>query len=129
MLIYDFVPVPEKLASNGLLAFGGFFDVSYRKHDYDYGRSVAQQQLSEYMKQPGSVLANLHWTPKPIDTIDPRLNNIQMSQVDKAKRQRVYDQICEAAEDLLQELNVNIVIRKPLLWFFIQGQVKKLLAL
>ncbi len=37
MLIYDFVPVPEKLASNGLLAFGGFFDVSYRKHDYDYG--------------------------------------------------------------------------------------------
>ncbi len=46
------------------------------------------------MKQP-KRLANLHWTPKPIDTIDPRLNNIQMSQVDKAKRQRVYDQICE----------------------------------
>lgn len=129
MLIYDFVAVPEKLASNGLMAFAGFFDVSYRKHDYDYGRSVAQQQLAKYKAQPGSVFANLHWTPKPIDSIDQSLNNIQMEKVDKAKRQRVYNQISDAANNLLKELNVDEIIRKPLMLFFIEGQVKKLLAL
>lgn len=129
MLIYDFVAVPEQLASNGLLAFAGFFDVSYRKHDYDYGRSVAQQQLAKYKAQPGSVFSNLHWTPKPIDPIDQNLNNVQMAQVDKTKRQKVYDQISDAADDLLTELNVNVFIRKPLMWFFIEEQIKKLLAL
>jgi len=129
MLIYDFVAVPEQLAGNGLLAFAGFFDVSYRKHDYDYGRSVAQQQLAKYKAQPGSVFSNLHWTPKPIDPIDQNLNNVQMAQVDKTKRQKVYDQISDAADDLLTELNVNVFIRKPLMWFFIEEQIKKLLAL
>jgi len=83
---------PEKLASNGLMAFAGFFDVSHRKHDYDYGRSVAQRLLAEYKLQLGSVFSNLHWTPKTIDPIDENLNNIQISQVDKTKRQEVYDQ-------------------------------------
>jgi hypothetical protein len=129
MLIYDFVPVPEQLASNGLLAFAGFFDIRYRKHDYDYGRSIAQQQLAKYKAQPGSVFVNLHWTPKPIDPIDQSLNDIQMSQVDKTKRQKVYDQISKAANELLQELNVNVFVRKPIMWFFVNGQIKKLLAL
>ncbi len=129
MLIYDFVAVPELLASNGLLAFGGFFDVRYRKHDYDYGRSVAQERLAKYKTQSGSVFSNLHWTPKTIDAIDQNLNNVQMIQVDKTKRKKVYEQISAAANDLLSELNVNVFIRKPLMWFFIEGQVKKLLAL
>ncbi len=129
MLIYDFVAEPRLLASSGLMAFAGFFDVSYRKHDYDYGRSVAQQQLSIYQNQPNSVFSNLHWTPKLPDPIDQSLNNIQMAQVDKTKRQKVYDQISDAANDLLEELNLNAVIRKLLMWFFIGGQIKKLLAL
>jgi hypothetical protein len=129
MLIYDFVAQPELLASSGLMAFSGFFDVRYRKHDYDYGRSVVQEKLPVYQKQPNSVFSNLHWTPKPIDRIDESLNNIQMAQVDKTKRQSVYDQISAAADQLLQELNVNVFIRKPMMWFFIQGQIKKLLAL
>lgn len=129
MLIYDFVADPELLASSGLMAFSGFFDVSYRKHDYDYGRSVVQKKLRLYQKQPNSVFSNLHWTPKPIDFIDPSLNNIQMAQIDKTKRKKVYEQISAAANDLLQELNVNVLIRKPLMWFFIDGQIKKMLAL
>jgi hypothetical protein len=129
MLIYDFVAEPELLASTGLMAFSGFFDVSYRKHDYDYGRSVVQKKLPIYQKQPNSVFSNLQWTPKPIDRIDESLNNIQMVQVDRTKRQKVYDQIRDAANELLQELNVNVFIRKPLMWCFIDGQIKKMLAL
>jgi hypothetical protein len=129
MLIYDFVAEPERLASSGLMAFSGFFDFKYRKHDYDYGRSVVQAKLPIYQEQPNSIFSNLHWTPKPIDPIDQSLNNLQMAQVDKAERQKVYDQIRNAADELLQELNVNVFIRKPIMWFFIQGQIKKLLAL
>jgi hypothetical protein len=129
MLIYDFVADARLLAGNGLQAFEGFFDVSYRKHDYDYGRSLGQQRLTAYIGQPGSVFANLHWTPKAIDPIDPNLNNLDMSKVDKNKRQQVYSQICSAADNLLQELNVNVVIRKAVMLFYIQGQIKKMLAL
>jgi hypothetical protein len=85
--------------------------------------------LPIYQEQPNSIFSNLHWTPKPIDPIDQSLNNLQMAQVDKAERQKVYDQIRNAADELLQELNVNVFIRKPIMWFFIQGQIKKLLAL
>jgi hypothetical protein len=129
MFIYDFVAVPELLASSGLMAFVGFFDVSYRKHDYDYGRTVAQQRLTQYKGQPGSVFSNLHWTPKSINPIDQSLNNLQMEQVDKTKRERVYEQLKEAANELLQELDVNPVIRTALMWFYVQGQIKKLLSL
>lgn len=129
MLIYDFVADPEKLASNGLMAFAGFFDVSYRKHDYDYGRSVAQQRLAEYKAQPGSVFSNLHWTAKTIDPIDEKLNNIQMSQVDQTKREAVYHQISDAANQLLEELKVDLLIREPMMLLFVQKEIKKLLAL
>jgi hypothetical protein len=129
MLIYDFVADPELLASTGLMAFSGFFDVGYRKHDYDYGRSVVQKKLPIYQKQESSVFSNLHWTPKPIDPINQSLNNVQMAQVDKTERQKVCDQISASANELLQELKVNIFIRKPLMWFFIDGQIKKMLAL
>jgi len=129
MLIYDFVAAPEKLASNGLMAFAGFFDVSYRKHDYDYGRSVAQELLAEYKAQPGSVFSNLHWTPKTIDPIDENLNDVQISQVDKTKRQEVFHQISDAANQLLEELKVDLLIREPMMLLFVQKEIRKLLAL
>ena len=52
-----------------------------------------------------------------------------MEQVDEIKRQEVYDQIRDAADELLRELSVNLLVRKALLLFFVDGQVKKLLAL
>ena len=129
MLIYDFVADTAQLAGNGLDAFEGFFDVSYRKHDYDYGRSVAQQKLKQYKGQPGSIFANLQWTPKPIDSIDPTLNQVDLSRVDESKREQVKTQICNAADALLQELNVDFAARKIIEVAFLDGRVKKLLCL
>jgi len=129
MLIYDFVADPKLLASTGLMAFAGFFDVSYRKHDYDYGRSIAQQKLPQYQGLPNSIFSSLHWTPQPIDPINPQFNGIEMAQIDKGKRQKVYEQISSAANQLLKELSVNVAIRETLMLFFVHGQIKKLLAL
>lgn len=129
MLIYDFVADTSKLAGNGLDAFEGFFDVKYRKHDYDYGRSVAQEKLNDYAAQMGGIFSNLHWTPKPIDEIDPNLNQVDFSQVDKTKREQVKTQIDAGAGALLEELNVDLAARKLIELAFIDGRVKKLLAL
>ena len=129
MLIYDFVADPKLLASNGLSAFEGFFDVAYRKHDYDYGRSVGQQQLAAYKGQAGSVFENLHWTPRPIDPIDANLNDLQMAKVNQQKRQQACNQICNALDNVLQEMKVDAVVRKMAMTFFVEKQVKKLLAL
>ncbi len=128
MLIYDFVADTTKLASTGLEAFEGFFDVSYRKHDYDYGRSVAQQKLAQY-KAHGGVFANLHWTPKAIDPIDPNLNSLGMAMVDEGKRKQVKTQILSAVDSFFQELGVNFAERKIVEVALVDGQVKKLLSL
>ena len=109
MLIYDFVADSSLLAGEGLAAFEGFFDISFRKHDYDYGRQVAQQKLAQYAARPDSIFANLHWTPQPIDPIDPKLKHVDMSQVDEEKRKQVKNQIDSAANALLQELGVEVV--------------------
>lgn len=128
MLIYDFVADTTKLAGNGLEAFEGFFDFRYRKHDYDYGRSVTQQKLKDY-KAKGGIFANLHWTPKPIDPIDPDLDNVQMSDVDEDTRKDVKGQILSAADAFFAELGLNFAERKIVEVALVDGQVKKLLSL
>lgn len=47
----------------------------------------------------------------------------------KGKRQRVYNQISHAANQLLEELKAEVVLREPLMLFFVHGHIKKLLAL
>jgi hypothetical protein len=128
MLIYDFVANPELLASTGLMAFVGFFDVRYRKHDYDYGRKRVQDLLKIYKGQDNSIFAKLTWTPKPIDPIDQSLNGVQIDQVDEEEREKVCDQIKHAANDLLKELDTPILAR-PFIDLYIDGQIRKLLAL
>jgi hypothetical protein len=129
MQIYDFVAEPDLLASGGMVAFGGFFDVRYRKHDYDYGRSVAQARLRDYAGLAGSVFANLHWTPTAIDAIDPALNNLQMTSVDQGLREKVASQLDGAANALLQELGLDELERLGVNQCLLEKQIKGLLSL
>jgi hypothetical protein len=106
MLIYYFVADTTILARNGFDAFEGFFDVSYRKHDYDYCHSVAQENLMRHKAQ-GRIFADLDRTPKPIDQIDPDPNNLDMAKVDEGKRKQVTDQILSVAHSFFQELGLT----------------------
>ncbi len=129
MYIYDFVADPKLLAGGGLFAFTGFFDVAYRKHDYDYGGSVAQQRIRGYMGSGAGLFSGLQWTPKTIDPINPAYNNLPMASVDEGKRRQVYNQIMDAVDALLSELGANWVERKAAEAFLIKSHVKKMLAL
>jgi hypothetical protein len=128
MYIFDFVADPSLLASDALEAFAGFFDIRYRKHDYDYGRSKAQEMLTKYSTEKG-VFERLHWMRTPIDPIDAGLNGLTMDKADPAIRRRMYNQLSDAAETLLEEEGLNVMLRKPLIWWFVQPKIKKLLAL
>jgi len=129
MYIYDFVADPALLAGGQLFAFTGFFDLKYRQHDYDYGRSVAQQQIRLYMEDAQSIFSGLQWTPGHINPINPDCNNLPMTKVDEAKRKQVYNQIMDAVDSLLSELGTNWIERKAVEAFLIRKFVKQLLAL
>ena len=129
MYIYDFVAEPKRLAGGGLFAFTGFFDVSYRKHDYDYGRVVAQERLHEYSAAPTGVFSGLQWTPRPIDPIDPKLNDLPMAEVPEDTRRQVYKQVMAAVDELLSELGANWIERKAIEALLIRKRIKSMLAL
>lgn len=129
MYIYDFVADPTRLAGGQLFSFIGFFDEAYRKHDYDYGRSVAQQQILAFMAQGESIFDGLHWTPQEIDPINPAFDNLPMSNVNEGKRNQVYTQLMDAVDDLLKEIGANCLERKVVKTFLIKKYIKHLLAL
>lgn len=129
MYIYDFVADPTLLAGGSLFAFTGFFDVAYRKHDYDYGRVVAQEKLRAYRDDSQSVFAGLHWVPRNIDPVNPKFNNLPMTLIDSNKRQKVYKQIMGACDDLFSELGMSWLVRKGVETFFVGKRLKGMLAL
>jgi hypothetical protein len=52
-----------------------------------------------------------------------------MSKVDRAKREQVCQQMSDAANTLLQELDLSWPVRKAVMYFFIDKQIEKMLAL
>jgi hypothetical protein len=81
MQIYGIVTKDGYLAGAGVFAFLGFFDMRYRDHDYDWGRTVAQQLLGNpALNQPGQ-LGPIRYTPAPIRAIDETLNGVHLNQV------------------------------------------------
>ena len=128
MYIYDFVADPTQLAGGGLFAFVGFFDERYRKHDYEYGRSVAQKMLTTYASED-TVFQGLHWSPGPVGAIDSSLNSVQMKDVDVKVRQQVFSQLLSSANSLLREMGLNALECWGAKKFFVEKQLKRLLAL
>jgi hypothetical protein len=129
MYIFDFVADPMRLAGGGLFAFTGFFAQSYRDHDYDYGRTVAQAKLDGYAAQAGGLFEGLHWTKKPVRAIDQSLDNLQMGAVDEETREKVCAQMLQAADDLMSELGLNGLERWGAKQFLVKKQIEKMLSL
>ncbi|MGH9598098.1 MAG: patatin-like phospholipase family protein [Edaphobacter sp.] len=81
MRIYGIAVSEELLAGAELSAFLGFFDERYRVHDYDRGRMVARQVLTDpVMSQPGE-LGPIRYTPTHTNPIDSTLNGLKLGQL------------------------------------------------
>ena len=103
MQIYGIVTEDGKLAGAGVSAFLGFFDQSYRDHDYDWGRTVAQQLLgSDAFKQPGQ-LGPIRYTPSQIRQIDETLNGLPLNQVPSDEVGDLKNGLTERINEILKD--------------------------
>lgn len=132
MYIFDFLADTDKLAGAGIQAFQGFFDQTFRDHDYDYGRDQGRCCLQSYQRQDGGFFSTLHWTPdpnRPIRKIDTNLDNAPLTAISKPKREALSDRLSEAADVLMAEAGVGKLVRWTLRTAFINGKIKKFLGL
>jgi hypothetical protein len=130
MLIYGITADHEELASFEFTSFAGFFDRRYRDHDYDVGRTKAQ----EFLNNPGA-LGPIHYQPEAIRPIDKSLNNLQLEKMDPQVRERVRDRLRDRAHEIMAELKIGesgisgAAIREAIDLGFIKPQLDKLLKL
>jgi hypothetical protein len=113
MQIYGIVTKDGNLAGAGIFAFLGFFDIRYRDHDYDWGRTVAQQLLSNpEFNQPGQ-LGPIRFTPAPIHPIDTTLNGLHLDQVPDSDVATLKDGLTARTNEILKDLISNPLARYP----------------
>jgi hypothetical protein len=113
MQIYGIVTEGGKLAGAGVFAFLGFFDRRYRDHDYDWGRTVAQQLLgSDAFNQPNQ-LGPIRYTPAPIRPIDETLNGLSFNQVPPNEVGELKNGLTERVNEILSDKLSNPLERYP----------------
>ncbi len=133
MYICSVTAKQSELASSGISAFLGFFDQSYRDHDYDVGRSKAQE---DFLNNPPKGLGPLNWQPAAaeadsvkIRAIDHSLDNLPLRQVSESQRREFRDRLRTRAHNIMQEMGANVAVREGVDLFLIKPQLDKLLGL
>ena len=82
MTIYGVTATDSELASAGFQAFLGFFDQTFRDHDYDVGRTRARKVLTGSSMGPPGQLGPINYkNQSDIRPIDSRLDGLRMAQV------------------------------------------------
>jgi hypothetical protein len=79
MTIYGITATDTELAGAGLRAFLGFFDQTFRDHDYDVGRAHARQVLTNPELANSGGIGPIMYAGSAIRPIDARLDGLKMS--------------------------------------------------
>ena len=113
MQIYGIVTKDGFLTGAGVFAFLGFFDIRYRDHDYDWGRTVAQQLLGKpEFNQPGQ-LGPIRYTSAPIRPIDATLTGLHLNQVPDSEVAALKVGLTARINEILKDLLSNPLKRYP----------------
>lgn len=129
MYIYTVTASPSELAGAQLEAFLGFFDRSFRDHDYDIGRTKAQELLTRNIAACKGPLPVLRYTPQPIRPIDTKLAGCDVKSAPLAKRQALSSRLQERADIMLEEAGVPLSLRAPIRWFYLKRKINQYLGL
>lgn len=129
MYIYTVTADDQELAGAQLMAFLGFLDQDYRQHDYDVGRTKAQQLLTAAIAQENGPLSILRYTPQPVRPIDPKLAGIKITEAPLEKRKALRDRLRNRANLMLKESDLPIIMREPFELFYVNGKINDLLGL
>ena len=106
MAVYAITALAAELASNELFAFAGFFDQSFRDHDYDVGRKKAQDVLSAINAGP-DPLGPIHFEPEPIRPIDATLDGLTFERMNPALREEVREKLRARAGAILEAAGID----------------------
>lgn len=129
MYIYTVTAGSEELAGAPLMAFLGFLDQDYRQHDYDIGRTKAQQFLTTSIGQKQGPLPVLNYSPQPIRPIDPRLAGTKITDAPLEKRKALRDRLKNRMNIILKQSNLPLVLRDPVQLFYLNGKIDEFLGL
>lgn len=127
MTIYGITATAAELASCEISAFAGFFDRTYRDHDYNVGRTKAQK----FLQSPGvfGLGAPIKYKAEPINEIDSKLDGLKLEDMDTGVRTNIRDRLLDRTKELLRQFNVNGLIIDGVALFFIKPQLNALLKL
>lgn len=129
MYIYTVTAGDHELAGAQLLAFLGFFDQDYRQHDYDIGRTKAQQLLTSSIGRENGPLPVLRYTPQPVRPVNAALAGTKIADAPIEKRKAVRDRLKNRADIILKEANLPIILREPLELLYVNGKINDFLGL
>jgi len=136
MKIFGITAEDDDLAGGKLTAFLGFFDQSYRDHDYDVGRKKAQEFIkgqgkSWFPHYPGN---NQQVKSEPWMEIHPILeklngSKLKLTDVPEDLRKKFKERLSNSANIFLSEMGIPRLGRIVIKFFFIKHQLNKLLGL
>ncbi len=118
MEIYGVVVDPGKLAGAGIAAFVGFFDESYRRHDYECGRERVQyliQQINASAESGAAGLGPIEYTPVPTQ-IDAALDGLRLNQINREDVHTLKEGLTRRINQILTHELANPVERYPAQW-------------
>jgi hypothetical protein len=105
MTIYGITATEKELAGAGLQAFLGFFDQTFRDHDYDVGRAHARQLLTDPALANAGAIGPILYTGSAIRPIDARLDGLKVSDAPLADLEKfktgMQDRVKQMARELL----------------------------
>jgi predicted acylesterase/phospholipase RssA len=127
MRVDTIIAKPSELSGGALEAFAGFFDESYRQHDYDMGRVKAQQVLTGGNCYLGALRGYAPAPVVPPPAPDPK---IDPSKLDQSLRVRFRDRLRSGIKDLLsQSGKTNAIERWIADVFIVKGMLNSWLQL
>jgi hypothetical protein len=136
MKVYAITEDDGKLAGDDLYAFGGFFDVAYRQHDYDMGRQSVRKFIVWLNDAAEKGLANSDLGPidYPMDKlpkidIEKSLDGLKVGAMSQSKRQALRDRLHSRIHDFMEEIGVPWAVREGVDIGFLNGYLNKLLGL
>jgi hypothetical protein len=139
MQVFGITASEEELASGELAAFLGFFDQTYRDHDYDIGRTKAREFVRGiHLNEKVDLWFPHHPVNNPTAAFEPwmqirpindKLNGLQLKDVSKNLRTRFRDRLVDSADKLWIEMGIAGIVRMVLNSFFIKPELNKWLGL
>lgn len=132
MTVYTVTASDKELAGEGLAAFAGFFELSYRQFDYDVGRKKAAEFLKNLnvLNSQKEHLKLSHFKyPQDLPAAGDDLSKITLGDMNPELRKQLAKRLSDRADRVLKEAKLAWLVRKPLMWFFINREIKKVLQL